>query len=110
MKITNQELEKFSKEYTIEELTEKGTKKIEEQIETEIDEKQNILGKNAEITETEEYLEISVTYEVIENIGMQEKIDEQQEKPKKRCRPETQIRSSYTSLCGPIDIGRERTL
>jgi len=32
-------------------------------------------GKNATVTETEEYLEISVTYEVIENIGMQEKIE-----------------------------------
>ena len=28
------------------------------------------------VTETEEYIEISVTYEVIENIGMQEKIEE----------------------------------
>ena len=45
MKITNQELEKFSKEYTIEEATEKGTKKLEEQIEAEIEEKQNILRK-----------------------------------------------------------------
>lgn len=35
-------------------------------------------GKNAEVTETEEYLEITVTYEVIENIGMQEKIEEKQ--------------------------------
>ena len=26
--------------------------------------------------ETEEYVEVSVTYEVIENIGMQEKIEE----------------------------------
>ena len=42
-KITNEELEKISKEYTIEEVTEKGTKQIEEQIESEIDEKQNIL-------------------------------------------------------------------
>ena len=33
-------------------------------------------GKNAEVTETEEYVEVSVTYEVIENIGMQEKIEE----------------------------------
>jgi len=32
-------------------------------------------GKNATITENEEDLEISVTYEVIENIGMQEKIE-----------------------------------
>ena len=44
-KITNEELEKFSKEYTIEEATEKGTKQLEEQIEAEIDEKQNILRK-----------------------------------------------------------------
>jgi len=29
--------------------------------------------------ETEEYLEITVTYEVIENIGMQEKIIEEQQ-------------------------------
>lgn len=42
-KITNQEMEKFLKEYTIEEVTEKGTKQLEEQIEAEIEEKQNIL-------------------------------------------------------------------
>jgi len=43
IKITNEELEKFSKQYTVEEVTEKGTKQLEEQIETEIYEKQNIL-------------------------------------------------------------------
>ena len=32
------------------------------------------------VTETEEYVEVSVTYEVIENIGMQEKIEEIREK------------------------------
>ena len=32
-------------------------------------------GKNAEVTEAENFVEISVTYEVIENIGMQEKIN-----------------------------------
>lgn len=74
-KITNEELENFSKEYTVEEATEKGTKMLEEQIETEIEEKENILGKNAAITEGEGHLEITVTYEVIENIGMQEKIE-----------------------------------
>ena len=36
-------------------------------------------GKNANVTETEEYVEVSVTYEVIENIGMQEKIEKTQE-------------------------------
>ena len=43
--ITNEELENNSKEYTIEEATEKGTKQLEEQIEAEIEEKQNILRK-----------------------------------------------------------------
>ena len=33
-------------------------------------------GKNASVNETEEYVEVTVTYEVIENIGMQEKIEE----------------------------------
>lgn len=42
-KITNEELEKTSKQYTVEEITEKGTKQLEEKIETEIEEKQNIL-------------------------------------------------------------------
>ena len=42
-KITNEELEKISKEYTIEELTEIGTQKLETEIETEIETKQNIL-------------------------------------------------------------------
>ena len=44
-KITNEELAEDYKEYTIEEAVEKGTKKLEEQIENEIEEKQNILRK-----------------------------------------------------------------
>ena len=40
-------------------------------------------GKNAEVTETEEYVEVSVTYDVIENIGMQEKINEINEQTEK---------------------------
>ncbi len=44
-KITNEELEKISKEYSIEEATEKGTKQLEEKIEAEIEEKKNILRK-----------------------------------------------------------------
>ncbi|MBQ2835296.1 MAG: sporulation protein YqfD [Clostridia bacterium] len=45
IKLTNEELENFSKEYTIEEITEKGTKQLEEEIEAEIEEKENILRK-----------------------------------------------------------------
>lgn len=74
IKITNQELQEIQKEYTVEEATEIGTKELEQEIEQEIGVGKNILGKNAEVTENEEYIEVSVTYEVIENIGMQEKI------------------------------------
>ena len=43
-------------------------------------------GKNANVTEKEEYLEISVTYEVIENIGMQEKIEKVEQKTEEPAR------------------------
>ena len=42
-KITNEELEKYSKEYTVAEATEIGTKKLENEIENEIEDKENIL-------------------------------------------------------------------
>ena len=48
IKKTNIEMEKISKEYTREEVTEKGTKLLEEKIETEIEEKQNILRKECD--------------------------------------------------------------
>lgn len=76
IKITNQEFEKIEKQYTVEEATEIGTRELEQEIEQEIGTGKNIVGKNAEVAETEEYVEVSVTYEVIENIGMQEKIEE----------------------------------
>jgi len=74
VKLTNEELEKVVKEYTIEEITENATKQLEQKIEAEIEDKQNILGKNATVIEGEQYLEVTVTYEVIENIGMQERV------------------------------------
>ena len=76
LKITNQEIQEIEKEYTVEEATEIGTRELEQEIEQEIGSGKNIVGKNAEVAKTEEYVEVSVTYEVIENIGMQEKIEE----------------------------------
>lgn len=46
-KITNEELQENSEKYSIEEATEKGTKELEKQIETEIKEKNNILRKKS---------------------------------------------------------------
>ena len=76
IKITNQEFEEIEKQYTVEEATEIGTRELEQEIEQEIGTGKNIIGKNAEVVKTEEYVEVSVIYEVIENIGMQEKIEE----------------------------------
>ena len=44
-KITNEEVEKISKKYSVEEAVEKGTEQLEKQIEEEIEQKQNILRK-----------------------------------------------------------------
>ena len=48
IKRTNNEMEKISKQYSIEEVTEKGTKILEEKIEAEIEDKQNILRKKCD--------------------------------------------------------------
>ena len=75
-KVTNYELEENSNNYTIEEATEIGTQKLEKEIEAEIENKEKILNKSANVKETPEYVEVSVIYEVVENIGMQAKIEE----------------------------------
>ena len=41
-------------------------------------------GKNANVVKNEEDVEVSVTYEVVENIGMQEKIDKVQEQTEEK--------------------------
>ena len=69
-------MEENSNNYTIEEATEIGTQKLEKEIEAEIENKEKILNKSANVKETPEYVEVSVIYEVVENIGMQEKIEE----------------------------------
>ena len=83
-KVTNYELEENSKNYTVEEATEIGTQKLEQDIEAEIQNKEGILGKTANVNETSEYVEVSVIYEVIENIGMQEKIEETYEQTEEK--------------------------
>ncbi len=75
-KIINEEKQEKTKEYTIEEATVIGTQKLEKEIEAKIGENKNILSKNATVEKTEEYVEVTVIYEVIENIGMQEKLEE----------------------------------
>ena len=74
-KITNYELEKTNIEYTIEEALEIETEKLEKEIENEIDKNSKILGKQVDFEQNENSIDVTVIYEVIEKIGMQEKID-----------------------------------
>ena len=74
IKITN--IEKESKEivYGKKDLKDKTIKEIEENLKKEIEDKNNILNKYENIKEQEDYLDIEVVYEVLENIGTKEKI------------------------------------
>ncbi len=74
IKTTNCEYENQPKTYTEEELTEIATKQLEEDLEQEIENKDNILNKQVNVYPNEDYIEVEVIYEVLENIGVKEKI------------------------------------
>jgi len=74
IKTTNYEYEKQRKTYTEEELTQIATKQLEEQLVQEIESKENILNKQVNVYKNEDYIEVEVIYEVLENIGIKEKI------------------------------------
>lgn len=74
IKTTNCEYEKQPKTYTEEELTEIATKQLEEELEQEIENKDNILNKQVNVYPNGDYIEVEVIYEVLENIGTKEKI------------------------------------
>lgn len=74
VKTTNYEYEKQPKTYTEEELAEIATRELEEKVEQEIENKDNILNKQVNVYPNENYIEVEVIYEVLENIGVKEKI------------------------------------
>ena len=74
IKTTNYEYEKQNKTFTEEELVEIATKQLEEQLLQEIESEENILNKQVNTYKNEEYIEVEVIYEVLENIGIKEKI------------------------------------
>ena len=51
-----------------------GIKELEEELNNEIENKDNIVNKNINTYENENGLDVYVTYEVLENIGTNEKI------------------------------------
>lgn len=70
----NYEKQKSVVTYDKNEAKEIGIKKLKEKLEQEIQDKNNISNIYINAEETEEYVEVEVIYEVLENIGTKEKI------------------------------------
>ena len=73
-KITNKEQTKENKNYTLSEAIDNGVDYLSKEIEKEIENKESIINKNVKTQESEDSVVVTVTYEVIENIGENKKI------------------------------------
>ena len=78
-KITNYEYKYEQKEYTKEELQNNITNKLEEQMKSNIEGKE-IINKNTIIEPTENSIKVKLIYEVIEKIGVEQKLVSWKEK------------------------------
>lgn len=74
VKITNKEIIEEVKNYTIEEAKQLGIQQLQEELDIEIENTDKIVNKIINTYEKEEGIEVIVTYEVLENIGTEEKI------------------------------------
>lgn len=74
MKTTNKEQGEITKKYNLEEAKSIGIEELQKQLDEEIENKEKIVNKNINTYEKEDGVEIFVTYEVLENIGTNEKI------------------------------------
>ena len=74
IKTTYKEQENIQKTYSVEEAKNIGIQQLEEELQNEIENKENILNKNINAYENEGCVDVYVTYEVLENIGTEEKI------------------------------------
>ncbi len=74
IKTTYKEKKEAQKTYTVEEAKNIGIKELEEELDKEIENKDNIVNKNINTYEQVDGVEVYVTYEVLENIGTNEKI------------------------------------
>ena len=75
VEITNKEQVKETQKYSKEEVIELGKEKLSTEIEEDIANKENILGVTVDTEEQEDFVEVCVTYEVLENIESYEKIE-----------------------------------
>lgn len=74
IKITNKEIEEIEKTYNLEEAKNIGIQQLQKELDDEIVDKENIVNKNINTYEVENGVDVYVTYEVLENIGTNEKI------------------------------------
>ena len=74
IKTSNIEKEEITKEYNLEEAKNIGIEELQKALDQEIENKDKIVNKNINTYEQEDGVEIFVTYEVLENIGTNEKI------------------------------------
>ena len=73
-KITYKELAEERKTYNLEQTKNIGVQELEQELEQEIQDKSKIVNKHINTYEKENGLEVYVTYEVLEEIGTNEKI------------------------------------
>ena len=74
IKTTNFEYKNVLKTFTEEELKESGIQKLEEELKKEIKDEKDIINKQVNIYGSDNYIEIEVIFEVLEKIGIEEKI------------------------------------
>ena len=74
IKKTNKELEEVQKKYNMEEAKALGIEELQKQLDEEFENKDKIVNKNINTYEQEDGIDVYVTYEVLENIGTNEKI------------------------------------
>ena len=72
--IQNYETERQQKVYSVDEIKKEYIPKIEDELENMIENPENIVDKQVNIKEEKEYVDIEVIYEVLENIGTEEKL------------------------------------
>lgn len=74
IKITNTEVNITDITYTLEEAKNIGIEKAKQELNNKIENLNNILSIQINDSQTSEYIEVEVTYEILENIGTKEKI------------------------------------
>ena len=74
IKTTNKEVKEEQKNYEIEEAKNLGIQQLQDELENEIENKEKIVNKIINTYEKEDGIEVYVTYEVLEDIGTNEKI------------------------------------